>query len=478
MKRLTVVTIFFAMLTFNTVFAEEAVNQFQKEKATFEKIVRSSGISPKNLGLFVAKGKDVVFENQSTQKFVPASLSKLFTAIAALKVFSPEQRGITELRATSSVRDGSLNGPLYIKGYGDPSFISEQMWILVNNLTRSGVTKIKGPIIVDSKIFDDKYFDDSRQSVREDRAYDSPVSGLPFNWNTVNVYLSPNEKVGGPLKIHIDPENDYFTLINKTTTVSGNKPAAIVIDKQPDKIGEKIIVSGSMGIHQPESVKFASVTYPDLWVGKNLIQFLKQRGITVENDKVISQKTPDDSVLLSSVNGWTFFEVMDGMLKFSNNFLAEMLTKNIAISRGAKQGEIAKGVSLIKEILETNYDLKKSSYDFISPSGFSMQNKVAPRDLGMLLSKVHNDFAISSYLLSAMAVPQSEGTLSKRMMSLKESKLVRGKTGLLSGVTGLAGYAANSKGEVFSFVFVYNGKGKESQARDLFDEIAVEITRL
>lgn len=155
-----------------------------------------------------------------------------------------------------------------------------------------------------------------------------------------------------------------------------------------------------------------------------------------------------------------------------------MLTKNIAVARGEKQGGIEKGVSLIKEILETNYDLKKSDYDFVSPSGFTMHNKITPEDLGHLLSKAYKDFSVSSYLLSAMAIPQNEGTLSKRMPSLKEPRVIRGKTGLLTGVAGLAGFGVNPKGEVFTFVFMYNGKGKEAQARELFDKIAVEITRL
>jgi D-alanyl-D-alanine carboxypeptidase/D-alanyl-D-alanine-endopeptidase (penicillin-binding protein 4) len=450
----------------------------ENSSQVFEKLVKSSGISIQDLGLYISNQDQVVYENQSNQKFVPASLSKLITVIGALKTFTPEQRIATELRSSSTIKDGVLDGPLYVKGYGDPSFISEQMWILVNNFTRSKITKIKGPIIVDSTIFDNQYFDESRQSLRVDRAYDSPVSGLPFNWNTVNIYLKAGEKVGQPLTVHIDPDSQYFTLVNKTTTVSGDKPAAIVVDKQEDKDGEKIIVSGSMGIKVSESVKFASVTHPDLWVGKNLIEFLKQRGITVEDTKIQSKKTPDSADLLADVKGWSNFEIINGMMKYSNNFLAEMLTKNIAVKRGEKVGSIEKGVTLIKEILDTNYGLKKSDYDFFSPSGFSNKNKIAPKDMGKLLSSAYKDFSISSYLLSAMAVPQNEGTLSKRMMSLKEPRNIRGKTGLLSGVTGLAGFAANSKGEVFTFVFVYNGNGKESQARDLFDKIAMEITRL
>src|SRR5690606_17150829 len=110
---------------------------------------------------------------------------------------------------------------------------------------------------------------------------------------------------------------------------------------------EKIIVSGSMGIQQNEAVKYASVTHPDLWVGKNLIQFLKHRGIEVTDQKVSSGKTPAKSTLLAEVKGWTFFEIIDGMMKFSNNFLAEMITKNISTNNGAKVGSIDGGVELI-----------------------------------------------------------------------------------------------------------------------------------
>ncbi len=458
--------------------AAESPQATLQQRQALEKVIKSSGIPLKNLGIYVSNNETIIFENRSSEKFSPASLSKILTGIAALKVFKPDQRISTELRSTAPVTDGVLKGSLYIKGQGDPSFISEQMWVLVNNFSRNRIKKIEGGIIVDSKIFDDKYFDNSRQSVRVDRAYDSPVSGLSFNWNTVNVYLRPGSKVGQPLDVIVDPENDYFEVINKTTTVSGNRPAAIVIDKQPGKNGEKIIVSGSMGIQQNEAVKYASVTHPDLWVGKNLIQFLKHRGIEVTDQKVSSGKTPAKSTLLAEVKGWTFFEIIDGMMKFSNNFLAEMITKNISTNNGAKVGSIDGGVELIKEILETNYNLKKTSYDFISPSGFSNQNKISPADLGQLMLNAYRDFSVSSHLISSMAYPQHEGTLSKRMLTLKEPLWVRAKTGLLSGVTGLAGYASTSKGEVVTFVFVYNGSGKEAQARDLFDKLAIQITQL
>src|SRR5690606_30129228 len=100
-----------------------------------------------------------------------------------------------------------------------------------------------------------------------------------------------------------------------------------------------------------------SVTYPHLWVAKNLISFLKQRDIDVDDQSVEIAKVPSNTHLLSEVKGWTYYELVDGMMKYSNNFLAESLTKNIAVHKTGKQGSIKSGTEIIKEVLETNYGL-------------------------------------------------------------------------------------------------------------------------
>jgi len=440
----------------------------------FQKILTSSSISKDQLGLYIVKDQKAVFENRAQQKMVPASLSKLLTAITVLKKFAPEQRFTTELKSDAKIKDGVLDGELCIRGNGDSTFISEQMWVLVNNFTRNKIRKINGPLVVDSTNFDDKYFDDSREDIRVDRAYDSPVSGLPFNWNAVNVYVRPNGK--GAL-IVADPSDGYFEIVNKVRLTSGSR-AEITVSKEPLKHGEKLIVSGTIGRDSTEVVKYASISYPDLWVGKNLISFLKDRGIEFDNQKIVSKKCSDSAPTLAIAKGWTVNEILDGMLKYSNNFLAESFTKQLAVDAGAGSGNIAKGVEVIRDTLEKEYGLSKKDYDFVNPSGFTNKNKISAQALGNLLWSAYKDFTVSSYLLSDLATPLSEGTLSKRMKGLDKPRLVHAKTGLLAGVVGLAGYAADTKGEVYSFVFIYNGSGKEDQARDLFDRMAMEITKL
>lgn len=445
-----------------------------KAKNSFEKILSTSSVPENQVGAYILKDKEIIFQNRAEQKMTPASLSKLLTAIAALNAFAPDDRMQTDLLSSAEIKNNFLGGELCIKGNGDPSFISEQMWVLVNNLTRTGVTKIKGPLWIDSSIFDTEYFDESREKNRVDRAYDSPVSGLPFNWNTVNVYIRPTHS---ETQITVDPESDYFNVINKVKVVSGKK-VDLIINKKKTERGESLVVSGTIGARVPEVVKYASVTYPDLWVGRNLISFLRQRGITIENMDVQSKKCLDKMNVLASSKGWTYQQILDGMLKFSNNFLAESVTKNISVKYGSKPGSILGGIKEIKQILQSKYRFSPNEYTFISPSGFSTQNKISAQKMTELLSSAYKDFNVSSYLLSELATPQGEGTLSKRIKDLESSRWIRAKTGLLSGVVGLAGYAANSKGEVYSFAFMYNGSGKEERARELFDRLAFEITKL
>ena len=52
---------------------------------------------------------------------------------------------------------------------------------------------------------------------------------------------------------------------------------------------------------------------------------------------------------------------------------------------------------------------------------------------------------------------------------------VRAKTGFLTGVVSLAGYAGRRDGTVLPFVFMYNGNADETKVRALFDQIATSL---
>ncbi len=439
----------------------------------FERIIKKSSLSQSDLGICVVNHDKVLFETNRDKQMTPASLSKILTAVGVLKTLSPEDKFESKLLITDLPQNGVLKGPIYVQTGADPSFISETLWVLVNHFVREGVTQIKGPIIVDHSLFDEKLYDESRQSVRVDRAYDAPVSAASFNWNSVNVYVRPGLK-GDSAKVYLDPESDYFVLSNQMKTVSGRD---VDIQISLDKVGskEKVTVHGKIGAQSPEAVKFASIQNPVQWLGANLISFLKQRGISVENTVVQTGVPPSQARVVAKTQGWSLFELVDGMMKYSNNFIAEMLVKQLAARAGTKRASIDDGLREIKATLKKEYKIE--SYQLLNPSGFTNKNKISACDLSLLLDRAQKDFSVGPALISSMPRPGGEGTLKRRMKGGEH--LIRAKTGLLSGVIGLAGYASNGKGEVFSFAFMYNGtESGEERARNLFDQLALEVTKL
>lgn len=441
----------------------------QTPKFKIDTIIESSGISKSKLGIQISMRGNSIYSLNANQKFVPASLSKILTGAAAIRIFSPGQKFKTELLSDASIEGTTLKGDLYIRGGGDPSLISENMWVLVNNFRRTGITKITGAVYVDNSIYDPFFIDSSREDVRVDRAYDSPVSATAFNWNTMSIYIRPGSKEGEPVRVITDPAKTFYKIINEAKTRSANGSTLEVTRKN-----NEITIKGKLGIKTGEKVFYKNIDNPVEWVGHSLIGFLEERGIKVEGKNIQPKVTPTTAKALAFVEGWDIEETVSGLMRFSNNFIAEMLTKNMAIEKGAKTGTIAEGVKIIKNVL-SEYGIPESSYEFKNPSGFSRDNKISPETLVKILESIRKDFLTSPGLINALAVPGVNGSLHKRMNSVDEKRWIRAKTGLLTSAVGLAGYIGNKNGDLYEFAFMYNGGGKEDKARSLFDKLAGEI---
>ncbi len=84
-----------------------------KAKNSFEKILSTSSVPENQVGAYILKDKEIIFQNRAEQKMTPASLSKLLTAIAALNAFAPDDRMQTDLLSSAEVKNNFLDGELY-----------------------------------------------------------------------------------------------------------------------------------------------------------------------------------------------------------------------------------------------------------------------------------------------------------------------------------------------------------------------------
>jgi D-alanyl-D-alanine carboxypeptidase/D-alanyl-D-alanine-endopeptidase (penicillin-binding protein 4) len=444
----------------------------EKWPKIIEKAVQETKLNKLDFGVvFNYQGKEIYSQN-ANKKMIPASISKVFTSAAVLENIPPGSKLITRFMTASKIEAMSLKGDLYLVGGGDPGFVSESMWYLVNVLTRSNITKIEGDLIIDDSYFDDKRFDDSRESVRVDRAYDAPVGAMSFNWNSINIFLNPNTKVGEKALVNIDPENDAVELVNQLVT--GDKTNYEVSKIYNNKLGKDIVtVKGKIALASDEIAVYKGITDPIQWVGANAKSFLKQRGITIIGS-IKTGKVPSDAKVLAKFESKPIEQLLADMNKFSNNYVAEMLTKNIAAQKYGI-GTMQKGIDLIRETI-ANAGVDKSEFEIYNPSGFTRDNRFSPLAMAKVLEALRRDFTIFPEFLNSLPISGVDGTLKKRMKDEHISRWIRAKTGLLTGVHALAGYMGLNNGDVISFVLMYNGERDGSAVRNSFDHLLLEIS--
>ncbi len=450
--------------------------------------------------------QDPILDFNSTAPMVPASVTKILTAIVALDYLGPARRISTQIVSDAKKEGDLLKGSIYLLGGGDPSFVSENMWVLVNHFVRTGIKKINEDIIVDESLFDTVRYDPTRLSERVDRAYDAPVGAMSFNWNSANVYIDQKGDNNSLFpRVVLDPENDYLSLQNDLKWSKKKNGFNVSIDSSEEisqnQRKNKIHIFGAVTKGDVEKVMYVSIADPALWSGANLKRFLAERGVTVLGQvKKGVRPPPPLAKTLAIAEGKTISDIVTDMNKFSNNYVAEMLTKLLAAeshklseNKGQKdsnkrennidsksktsegfQATLDLGMDLIKEHL-VKHGYSSQEPNIINPSGLTRKNHLSAKELWQALSKAQGNIKIYGDFLSSLPSGGTDGTLKKRFLHPDLKDKIRAKTGYIDGVTSLAGYYQGKSGQHVPFAFIYNGSQDPSKIRDLFDTLIEKL---
>jgi len=144
-----------------------------------------SGILIKDL-----KTQKVLFSYNEDKFFTPASLTKIFTLLAALEILGKEYAYPTSFYFSSTI-PGEINGDLYIVGSGDPTQSPEVIRKIADDLVQKfGIRHISGDIILDnSKFLPEEFF------------------GRGWMWDDKNPLIGALTVTGCKVK---EKENSYF----------------------------------------------------------------------------------------------------------------------------------------------------------------------------------------------------------------------------------------------------------------------------
>ncbi|MBN8539529.1 MAG: D-alanyl-D-alanine carboxypeptidase/D-alanyl-D-alanine-endopeptidase [Deltaproteobacteria bacterium] len=472
-------------------FAATAVHASQAGTLAnrLESQVKAAGFKKDEVGVWISDGINTVYAHHADKKFIPASLSKIPTAAAALSILPQGHKfkttlvadpGNASIASNLTSPSGIMKGPLYLVGGGDPSFVSETIWFLVNEFTRTGIKEVDGDLVVDDSRFDSIRFGEDRQSQRVDRAYDAPLGAMSLNWNSVTAWVRPASKQGEPAQILMDIASPFIRLQNKTKTGKPGQGFSISIERLKSENpadGDTFLATGSIGSDHPEKAIYKSIRDPAFWTAQSVKTFFEARGIKIKG-AVRQGVAPSKALVLATAESKALPLIVSDMMKWSNNYVADMLVKNLAAEAGERPATTSHGIKQVRQYLEKAAGLKASDFEFINGAGFTRENSFTPGQLGAVLTAVRNDFRIFPEFLSALPIAGIDGTLRSRFRGLDGTGWVRAKSGLLNGAIGLAGYAGDDQGRIYTFVLLFNGAaGKEEVARALFDRLATTLVK-
>ncbi len=420
-------------------------------------------------------GQDL-YTRDAAEPMNPASGSKLLTAAAALAALGPATVFQTELRGPAP--EGSvLPGDLCLHGGGDPYFLERDLWELVRGLEERGLHELRGDLILDASRYDDRVWPPAYDQKPSDAAYQAPVAALALGFTSLELRVTPGTAVGEPARLTVAPLGAPVVIDNTATTVRG-RGARLSVTVVQAAGGDRVSLRGRIGLAQGERVYRRRATRPVRLVAGVLERLLERAGLRLTG-QIRYDLCPPAARVLAQHDSPPLRELVALMNKHSNNFMAEMLVKELAAAAGGKPASSARGVAELRRILEAR-QLWGRRMRVSNGSGLYDANRVTAQDMVGLLQDMAADPELGPEFLASLAVAGRDGSLRHRFDepgARAGLQKVRAKSGTLARVSTLTGYAVADDGHRLAFSFLFEEVESLPAATRALDRMAAALVR-
>ncbi|SCK45384.1 D-alanyl-D-alanine carboxypeptidase / D-alanyl-D-alanine-endopeptidase (penicillin-binding protein 4) [Streptomyces sp. WMMB 714] len=200
---------------------------------------------------------------------------------------------------------------------------------------------------------------------------------------------------------------------------------------------------------------------------------LEEHGAEVDGDPE-KEKAPRDAEELAVHRSAPLSALVERMLTYSDNDIAEALARQTALASDGSAGFESAGKAVRARLDRLGLPLDGSR--FADGSGLSRSDKVSPALLTSLLARAADSrHADLRPVLTGLPVARFTGTLGDRYAGdsgKAGAGLVRAKTGTLTGVNALAGSVVDADGRLLLFAFMASGTKDGKAAQKTLDELA------
>ena len=163
-------------------------------------------------------------------------------------------------------------------------------------------------------------------------------------------------------------------------------------------------------------------------------------------------------------------QILQRMMKMSDNFYAEAMFYQIARSTGRRPAKAKDAAGVIKQLIQ-KVGNGKNPYRIADGSGLSLYNYVTPELEMRLLRYAYLNKNIYEHLLPSLPIAGWDGTLKTRMKGTAAEGNVKAKTGTVTGVSALAGYCTAANGHQLCFSMINQGIMNSETGRNFQDRV-------
>ncbi len=378
------------------------------------------------------KNDSVIAQYYPNRRLPPASIQKVITTFAALKVF---KKSFTFKTYFFKFKD-----ELYVFPNGDPLLKDSDLNVISKKIYELGYRKF-------SKLYyDDSYFTKSKYPKgwfwdELDEPYAPPIRPLILNEGifTLTYKFAPKHNFN----------NLYVKLIKSNTL-------------KYEIISDTIFVYGDFN-------RSLSLTFPQkepeqffLWSLKNA---LYKNNVIV--DSVLGFKElPDDANLIYTYESKPLDSILKYMNLESSNLIAEMILRSIGAWIYSK-GDWDNSIKALKNILYL--EGIDTSFIIYDGSGLSRYNLISPTTFIQIYKSAYKDKEFFKDFLNVLVEP-GEGTLKGRLKQLKGR--LKAKTGTLRNTVSLTGVIDE---RIAFCIIIYGFNNNPQKYRNIIDNFVLVL---
>ncbi|KAM9971370.1 hypothetical protein ACTFIW_011347 [Dictyostelium discoideum] len=438
-----------------------------------------------------------IFSLNELQAFTPASNTKLFTTISIFYTFGEDFKVFTPFytdKPFNSVGGGSNSNSeldfICVKGMGDPSMSIDNLIEAAKFFSSNPTMKKVNKLLLDTSFYNiGNEVDGNIPSAWEWEDLTSTYGSIPtpliINENTMDIYITPSNVIGGKptASFKYSGEDKYLpVIILATTTTTGNSSTS-KLNYSFKMSSQSIYITGNCDIDGGIQIITVPILDPEQYFLTVFSALLEEGGVEIGQTAIGSCNYTGMDYKSFEVISPELSEMLNYTLLTSNNLYAETFLRQMGTFNSAAS-ESTPTYQAGLEYIQQTLSIPTSLYTQVDGSGLSRNNFITPKSLITVIENVYTNVGDPQHdYISYLPVASLSGTLSKRFINTPASGIVHAKTGSMTGVNSLTGVilpnglSDNQQNSIFFSIIANNSPAQNTDIIDIIDQIVILLTK-